>query len=245
MFSFFKRNDNNFEPVNFDSIVCDMHSHLIPAIDDGSPDLETSVQIIKNLQSLGFKKIVTTPHIMCDFYRNTPEIILDGLKDLQDELKRQSVEIKISAAAEYYIDYDFEAKVDSGDKFLTIGDNQLLIETSFISSPPNFGDTIFKLQLAGYRIILAHPERYSFMTFEDLKNYKTRSLCLQINLLSLLGFYGQPAKQMAEKLIENNMVDYVGTDCHNLHQSTLYSKCFTNKHWHMLLNSGKLKNQML
>ena len=245
MFSFFKRNDNNFEPVNFDSIVCDMHSHLIPAIDDGSPDLETSVQIIKNLQSLGFKKIVTTPHIMCDFYRNTPEIILDGLKDLQDELKRQSVEIKISAAAEYYIDYDFEAKVDSGEKFLTIGDNQLLIETSFISSPPNFGDTIFKLQLAGYRIILAHPERYSFMTFEDLKNYKTRSLCLQINLLSLLGFYGQPAKQMAEKLIENNMVDYVGTDCHNLHQSTLYSKCFTNKYWHMLLNSGKLKNQML
>ena len=245
MFSFFKRNDNNFEPVNFDSIACDMHSHLIPAIDDGSPDLETSVQIIKNLQSLGFKKIVTTPHIMCDFYRNTPEIILDGLKDLQDELKRQSVEIKISAAAEYYIDYDFEAKVDSGEKFLTIGDNQLLIETSFISSPPNFGDTIFKLQLAGYRIILAHPERYSFMTFEDLKNYKSRSLCLQINLLSLLGFYGQPAKQMAEKLIENNMVDYVGTDCHNLHQSTLYSKCFTNKYWHMLLNSGKLKNQML
>ena len=245
MFSFFKRNDNNFEPVNFDSIACDMHSHLIPAIDDGSPDLETSVQIIKNLQSLGFKKIVTTPHIMCDFYRNTPEIILDGLKDLQDELKRQSVEIKISAAAEYYIDYDFEAKVDSGEKFLTIGDNQLLIETSFISSPPNFGDTIFKLQLAGYRIILAHPERYSFMTFEDLKNYKTRSLCLQINLLSLLGFYGQPAKQMAEKLIENNMVDYVGTDCHNLHQSSLYSKCFTNKHWHMLVNSGTLKNQML
>ena len=107
---------------------------------------------------------------------------------------------------EYYIDYDFEAKVDSGEKFLTIGDNQLLIETSFISSPPNFGDTIFKLQLAGYRIILAHPERYSFMTFEDLKIYKTRSLCLQINLLSLLGFYGQPAKQMAEKLIENNML---------------------------------------
>ena len=83
------------------------------------------------------------------------------------------------------------------------------------------------------------------MTFEDLKNYKTRSLCLQINLLSLLGFYGQPAKRMAEKLIENNMVDYVGTDCHNLIQSTLYSKCFINKYWHMLLNSGKLKNRML
>ena len=109
----------------------------------------------------------------------------------------------------------------------------------------NFGDIIFKLQLAGYKLILAHPERYGFMTFEDLQSYKTRSLCLQLNLLSLLGYYGPPAKAMAEKLIENNMVDYVATDCHNLYQSNLYSKCFTNKHWHMLVNSGTLKNQML
>ena len=86
MFSFFKRKDKNLEPINFDSLVCDMHSHLIAAIDDGSPDLETSVQIIKNLQSLGFKKVITTPHVMHDFYRNTPEIILGGLKDLQEEL---------------------------------------------------------------------------------------------------------------------------------------------------------------
>tara|TARA_B100000963_G_scaffold75518_1_gene63673 strand:+ start:4036 stop:4773 length:738 start_codon:yes stop_codon:yes gene_type:complete len=245
MFSFFKRNDKNIEPINFDSLVCDMHSHLIPGIDDGSPDLETSVQIIKNLQSLGFKKFMTTPHIMQDFYRNTPDIILSGLKDLQNELKKQSIDVEISAAAEYYIDYDFESKVDSGDKFLTIGDNHLLIETSFISAPPNFGDIIFKLQLAGYKLILAHPERYGFMTFEDLQSYKTRSLCLQLNLLSLLGYYGPPAKAMAEKLIENNMVDYVATDCHNLHQSSLYSKCFTNKHWHMLVNRETLKNQML
>ena len=245
MFSFFKRKDKNLEPINFDSLVCDMHSHLIVGIDDGSPDLETSVQIIKNLQSLGFKKVITTPHIMHDFYRNTPEIILGGLKDLQDELKKQSVDVEVSAAAEYYIDYDFEAKVDSGDKFLTMGNNQMLIETSFISAPPNFGDTIFKLQLTGYKLILAHPERYGFMSFEDLQTYKTRSLSLQLNLLSLLGYYGPPAKAMAEKLIENNMVDYVGTDCHNLHQSSLYYKCFTNKHWHMLVNSGTLKNQML
>jgi len=215
MFSFFKRNDKNIEPINFDSLVCDMHSHLIPGIDDGSPDLETSVQIIKNLQSIGIKKFITTPHIMHDFYRNTPDIIMGGLKDLQNELKKQSVDVEISAAAEYYIDYDFEAKVDYGDKFLTIGNNQMLIETSFLSAPPNFGDIIFKLQLAGYKLILAHPERYGFMTFEDLQSYKTRSLCFQLNLLSLLGYYGTPAKAMAEKLIENNMVDYVATDCHN------------------------------
>ena len=245
MLSFFKRKDKNLEPINFKSLVCDMHSHLIAGIDDGSPDLETSVQIIKNLQSLGFKKVITTPHVMHDFYRNTPENILGGLKDLQNELKKQFVDVEVSAAAEYYIDYEFETKVDSGEKFLTMGDNQILIETSFISAPPNFGDTIFKLQLAGYKLILAHPERYGFMTFEDLQTYKTRSLSLQLNLLSLLGYYGPPAKVMAEKLIENNMVDYIGTDCHNLYQSSIYHKCFTNKYWHMLVNSGTLKNQML
>lgn len=245
MFSFFKSKDKSLNPITFDSIVCDMHSHLIAGIDDGSPDLDTSVQIIKSLQSLGFKKIITTPHIMQDFYRNTPEIIFKGLKDLRNELKRQSVNIDVSVAAEYYIDYDFESKVDSGEKFLTIGNNQILIETSFISTPPNFDDTIFKLQLAGYKVILAHPERFGFFSFKDLDNYKTRSIELQINLLSLLGYYGKSVKQMAEKLIENNMVDYVGTDCHNLHQSSLYSECFTNKYWHMLVNSGTLKNQIL
>ena len=221
MFSFFKRKYKNLYPINFESVVCDMHSHLIAGVDDGSPDLETSVQIVKNLQSLGFEKVITTPHIMYDFYRNTPEIILGGLKDLQDELKKQYVDVEVLAAAEYYIDYDFEAKVDSGEKFLTMGNNQLLIETSFISAPPNFENTIFKLQLAGYKLILAHPERYGFMTFEDLQTYKTRSLSLQLNLLSLLGYYGPPAQSMAEKLIQNKMVDYIGTDCQNHHQSTL------------------------
>ena len=245
MFSFFKRKERSLEPITFESLGCDMHSHMIAGIDDGSPDLETSVELVKKIHSLGIKKVITTPHVMHDFYRNTPDIILGVLKDLQGELKKQSVDVEVSAAAEYYIDFDFESKVDAGEKFLTMGDNQILIETSFISAPPNFGETIFKLQLAGYKIILAHPERYGFMSFEDLKTYKTRSLSLQINLLSLLGFYGKPVRLMAEKLIDNNMVDYVGTDCHNLHQASLYSKCFTNKYWHKLVESGTLKNHTL
>jgi protein-tyrosine phosphatase len=245
MFSFFKRKKENLEPIGFEPLQCDMHSHFIAGIDDGSPDLETSVELVKRMHSLGFKKIITTPHIMNDFYRNTPEIILAGLKDLQDELKQQSIEIEVFAAAEYYVDYDFESKVDSGQKLLTLGGNSILIETSFISAPPNFGEIIFKLQLAGYNIILAHPERYGFMSFEDLETYKTRSICLQLNLLSLLGYYGKEQKMMAEKLIDNNMVDYVGTDCHNLNQASLYDKLFTNKHWHKLVNSGTLKNHTL
>ena len=245
MFSFFKSNDKSLQPITFDSIGCDMHSHFIAGIDDGSPNLKTSVELVRKMHTLGFKKVITTPHIMPDYYRNTPEIIQNGLKELKLELERQDIDIEVLAAAEYFIDYCFEEKIESGEKFLTIGNNHILIETSFISIPPNFEQIIFKLQLAGYRIILAHPERFGFLSFEDLKSYKTRSIELQINLLSLLGFYGKSVRKMAEKLIDNGMVDYVGTDCHNLQQADLYTNCFTNRYWHKLVQSGNLKNHLL
>ncbi len=245
MFSFFRKKEKKLEPIGFDSLICDIHSHFIPGIDDGSPDLETSVKLVKKMQELGFNKIITTPHVMHDFYRNTPEIILSGLKSLKNELKAQSINVDISAAAEYYVDYYFESKLNADEDFLTFGDKHILIETSFVSEPPNFSESIFKLQLKGYKVILAHPERYGFMSVDDLKKYKDRSVKLQLNLLSLLGYYGSECKLKAEKLIENNMVDFVGTDCHNLNQASIYHQCMTNKHWHSLVNSGTLKNHLL
>jgi len=245
MFSFFRKKEKQLESIGFDSLNCDIHSHFIAGIDDGSPDLKTSVELVKKMKSLGFKKIITTPHVMHDFYRNTPEIILSGLEDLKNELKAQSIEIDISAAAEYYVDFYFESKLNADEAFLTFGDKHILIETSFVSEPPNFSESIFKLQLKGYKVILAHPERYSFMSIDDLKKYKSRSVELQLNLLSLLGYYGSECRRKAEQMIESNMVDYVGTDCHNLNQSTLYHKCATNKYWHKLINSGTLKNHLL
>jgi len=245
MFPFFIKKNKKLQPIGFESLKCDMHSHFIAGIDDGSPDIPTSIELIKKMQELGYQKIITTPHVMHDFYRNSPETILSGLDQIKRELINQSIDIEVLAAAEYYIDYDFESKVVAGEKFLTMGDQQILIETSFISAPPNFGEIIFKLQLAGYKVILAHPERYGFMSFEELNTYKTRSVSLQLNLLSLLGYYGKEPMQMAHKLIDHNLVDYVGTDCHNLNQASLYNKCQTDKYWHKLIQSGTLKNHLL
>lgn len=245
MFSFFKKKKPKLLPLDFRQVVTDMHSHLIPGIDDGSTDLQTSINLIKTLKKLGFNKLITTPHIMSDFYKNTPEIILGGLQELNHELNRQSIEIELSAAAEYYIDYEFESKVDADEKFLTLNGKSILIETSFLSSPPNFGDSIFKLQLKGYNVILAHPERYLFMSIGDLQMYKERSVNFQLNLLSLLGYYGKEVQKRSEYLVDENVIDYVGTDCHNINQADLYDRCFTNKYWHKLLNSGKLKNHLL
>lgn len=236
--------DKKLAPIAFDSLLVDMHSHFIPGIDDGSPNMETTISLIKKSQELGFKKIITTPHVMNDFYKNTPEIILKGLNEVRLELKKQSIDIVIEAAAEYYVDFDFADNLENKE-FLTFGNNNLLIETSFIGAPPNFEEIIFNLQLSKYKLILAHPERYLFMSVEELQKLKFKSVDLQLNLLSLIGYYGKDVQLRAEKLIQLGMVDYVGTDCHNLSQAELYHKCFVNKYWHELHQNGNLKNKFL
>ncbi|OUV70055.1 MAG: hypothetical protein CBC83_09660, partial [Flavobacteriales bacterium TMED123] len=151
---FSKKKEQELAPLDFSLLKTDMHSHLIPAIDDGAPDLEASINILKKLQQLGFQKVVTTPHIMSDFYKNTPENIFQGLEIVKAELKRRSITIQLEAAAEYYVDYDFEQKIGK-EQFLTFGDNFILIEFSFIGAPVNLLDIIFKLQLQGYNVVLA------------------------------------------------------------------------------------------
>jgi tyrosine-protein phosphatase YwqE len=241
MFSWFSRKKKKLDPVDFSSLRTDIHSHLIPGIDDGAPDLETSIEIIKKLMTLGYSNFITTPHIMSDLYRNTPEIILGGLKKLRSELSRLKIDVKIEAAAEYFVDYEFENKIGK-EKFLTFGDNYILIEFSFLEKPQNIDEIIFKLQLEGYKVVLAHPARYLYLNLEDYKSFTNRGVYLQLNLLSLLGYYSQEVKANANILIKNKMVSFIGTDCHNVRHTTLYKKCQTEKMWHFLIESKTLLN---
>ena len=241
---FLKNKEQELAPLDFSVLKTDMHSHLIPDIDDGASDLEASISMLKKLQQLGYQKIVTTPHIMSDFYKNTPEIIAKGLEAVKVELKKQNINIKLEAAAEYYVDYDFKQKIGK-EKLLTFGDNYILIEFSFLEAPVNLLDIIFTLQLEGYKVVLAHPERYSFFEKKDYEDFKTRGVLLQLNLLSLIGHYSTPIQEQAEWLIAQNMISFIGTDCHNMNHANLYEKCQTKKAWHDLLNSGKLLNNTL
>ncbi|MEE2700295.1 MAG: CpsB/CapC family capsule biosynthesis tyrosine phosphatase [Bacteroidota bacterium] len=241
---FLKNKEQELAPLDFSVLKTDMHSHLIPDIDDGASDLEASISMLKKLQQLGYQKIVTTPHIMSDFYKNTPEIIAKGLEAVKVELKKQNINIKLEAAAEYYVDYDFKQKIGK-EKLLTFGDNYILIEFSFLEAPVNLLDIIFTLQLEGYKVVLAHPERYSFFEKKDYEDFKTRGVLLQLNLLSLIGHYSTPIQEQAEWLIDQNMISFIGTDCHNMNHANLYEKCQTKKAWHDLLNSGKLLNNTL
>ena len=241
---FSKKKEKGRKPLNFSVLKTDIHSHFIPGIDDGSPDMETTIALIEKMQELGFEKIITSPHVMSDFYQNSSEIILKGLADVRKELKAKNINMEIDAVAEYYIDYEFEQKIGK-EKFLSFGDNYLLVELSFIQEPRNLFDIIFKLQLEGYKVVLAHPERYNYYTIKDYKEFINRGVILQINLLSLVGYYSPQVKKKTESLINAEMVSLIGTDCHNMNHAELYEKCQTQKSWHDLVDSGKLLNANL
>tara|TARA_B100001142_G_scaffold330325_1_gene398133 strand:- start:4756 stop:5496 length:741 start_codon:yes stop_codon:yes gene_type:complete len=242
---FTKRNeDKDLDLLDFSSLKTDVHSHLIPGIDDGSPDMGTTIGLIKKMQQLGFSKLITTPHVMSDFYQNSSEIILSGLTNVRAELKTQNINMEIDAAAEYYIDYDFEKKIGE-EKFLTFGENYILVELSFMEAPKNIFDIIFKLQLEGYKVVLAHPERYMFFTMKDYENLVNRGVFLQINCLSIIGYYSEAIKKKVNDLIANNMVSFLGSDCHNMHHAQLHKECQTKKAWHDLNTSGRLLNSAL
>jgi tyrosine-protein phosphatase YwqE len=236
--------EEEIESLDFSILKTDIHSHFIPGIDDGSPDMETTIILIKEMQQLGFKKVITSPHVMSDFYKNTAEIILKGLDDVRAELKKENINMEIDAAAEYYIDFDFEQKIGK-EKFLTFGDNYILVELSFMHAPNNLFDIIFKLQMEGYKVVLAHPERYDYYSKKDYEELVTRGVLLQINLLSLIGYYSPQIQQKTKGLIVENQVSFVGTDCHNMKHAALYEKCQIQKDWHDLVNSGKLLNSTL
>ena len=234
-------------PADLSVLRCDMHSHFIPGIDDGARTMEDSLAMISEFSNLGYKKVITTPHIMSDAYRNTPEIILNGLSQVRVALKTAGIPIEIEAAAEYYLDFDFEKCIDE-KKLLTFGNNHVLFELPFINPPDSLMGVIFKLLTNGYRPILAHPERYNFW-HHDFKKYEElveKGVLLQLNLNSLSGHYSPAVQKIAERMIDQNMISFLGSDCHHMgHIEVLKNRTVFERSLHKLIESGKLLNNTL
>lgn len=232
---------------SLDWLHTDMHSHLIPGIDDGAPDVEASVELIKGFINLGYKKIITTPHILWEMYPNTPEIIQKGLETVRAELAAQNLDIEISAAAEYFIDEHFVQALQQKETLLTLKDRLVLVEISTVTAPFDFKEVLFELQMQGYQPVVAHPERYIYLKnnrtiFEDLKD---AGCLLQLNLLSLIGHYGVGVQELAEYLIKKEYYDFVGTDLHHAKHLPLLQKAGSSSLLAKLRDSGKLKNHLL
>lgn len=226
----------NKEPFDLSNVGVDMHSHLIPGIDDGSESMDHSIGMILRFKELGYRKLITTPHIMSDHYKNTPEIINNGLAELRNELDKLNIDIEIDAAAEYYTDEFFMDKIEEGN-LLTFGENNVLFEFSFSAKPRQVNEAIFALKNNGYQPVLAHFERYSFYledgekAIEDLKN---RGVHIQMNLNSLTGHYGKPIKKQAEMMVDKKLVDYVGSDCHRIEHLNLLEQHLNDPYFHKL-----------
>lgn len=216
MFSFFKKKQPEFSG-NLSVLKCDMHSHLIPGIDDGSPDVRTSIQLIEGLRDAGYEQLITTPHLMLDLYPNNRQTIMRGYEKLARELEKRKIKIGLRAAAEYFLDDHFDSLLQKDEPLLTIKDNLVLVEFSFASAPLDYKEKLFNLQMKGYRPILAHPERYAYWHQHPEKYDELREAgCLfQINLLSLVGYYGKGVAQTAAKLVKQRQVELLGTDLHH------------------------------
>ncbi len=231
--------------IDFTSIGTDIHSHLIPGIDDGAKTMQDTLELIKAQYNLGIRKFITTPHIMSDYYKNTPEIILGGLAEVKKMLVSEKIDVEISAAAEYYIDDGFIQKLEAGP-LLTFGDNHLLIEVSYINCPDNIHEIIFQTQLQQYKVILAHPERYPYWykKFDEYQKFRDHGVLLQININSLAGYYGAGAKMIAEKLIDNNMVDLIGSDMHHTKHAEAMKRACNEKYFRKVLDMNLLNRHI-
>ena len=243
MFSFFKKKTEKNEAPR---LKVDLHSHLIPGIDDGSQSMEESLLLLKGMEALGYQKVITTPHIMADAYRNTPEIILDGLKSLREAARKEGLSIEIEAAAEYYLDDGFEGLLQKGE-ILTLKGNYLLFETSYFAKPLQLEEMIFAITSSGYIPLMAHPERYRYVK-DPLKEYgrfKELGVLFQVNLNSFGGHYGKNAKYKVNFLRKEGMIDFLGSDVHHKKQVETLADVFLSDAYEDIFRHNTIRNDEL
>jgi len=224
----------------------DLHSHLLPAIDDGVKSFDESIAIIKQLKELGFKKLITTPHIMHHRFPNTQEKILKVYDQLQIEIQKASIDIEIDVAAEYYYDEYFLELIDKKTLMSFGKENYILFELSYTVKPFMLEQAVAKLLAAGYRPILAHPERYTYYkTLDDYMRVKDMGLLFQINAISLGGFYGKNVKKSVEMLVNAGLVDFIGSDIHSQKYVDAFSAVLKSSIYRRVFDINKIKNNTL
>lgn len=231
---------------NPEALYTDLHAHLLPGLDDGVQSFEEAASVIKKMKELGYSKLITTPHVMSDVYRNTSEEIVSKYEALKTYLKQHNIDIQLHAAAEYYLDENLMAMVASKEKLLTFGNQYLLFELNFMVEPFNLNNFIFTLITSGYKPVLAHPERYLFYQQQPakLEDLISRGVMLQLNILSLTGYYSRPAAELARLMVEKKWVHFAGSDCHNMLQANFLEEALQSRPVKKLLSLPLLNHTL-
>ncbi len=240
-------NKKNAAVYEYDLLGADMHSHLLPGIDDGSPDMETSLHLIRGLKELGFKKLITTPHVMQDMYPNTREEILRSFESLKKNILAAGIQIELGVAAEYFLDDNLKQLLANKEQLLSFGDGLVLVEFSMASEPIDFKELLFEMQMQGYQPVIAHPERYVYheRNKEFFEQLKIAGYLFQLNIMSLAGAYGRSVNELAKYFIKKQYYDLAGTDLHNAHHLEYLHNSSITHGLKELMGSGNLLNMDL
>ena len=227
-------------------ITTDIHSHLIAGIDDGVKTMDESIAMIERYMTLGYTKLITTPHIMSHRYPNSSSILRAGLVALKQELQARGLEIEVEVASEYYLDESVMHLVEQRD-ILTFGQNYMLFEMSYVQPLHYLEDMLFEIKVAGYTPVLAHPERYMYMhnDFSKYERLKELGVLFQVNIPSLGGFYSKPVQRAAEKIAQASLIDFIGSDAHHMQHLDTIEIIRGKRSYAKLLNNNTLLNNTL
>ena len=223
-FNLFKRKYTP-RPI-FAPLGVDMHCHLIPKVDDGSKCTEESIECLNTLSAVGYKKVIITPHFQYPRFPNKEDDIVNRYNELKKQAQDAGVEIEIAGiGGEYRIDSGFAQRLEK-PQFLRVAGKYVLVEYSLHQQMMGSDELIFDLQMKGYEVILAHPERYPYLNVQGMRmeQLKNQGVFFQINVLSLGGFYGEEAKRKAYEMLDLGWVEFMGTDTHN----TMYAQALSD-----------------
>lgn len=247
MFNFFRKAKTEAPDLSF--LGADMHSHLLPGLDDGLKTMDQTMAFMRELQQMGYKKLICTPHILSDMHPNSPGTILPVLAAVKEALSTTGIAVEVEAAAEYMIDMEFERLIADDAPLLTFGGERkyILIEMSYLAPSPNVEKVIFNLQMKGLKPIFAHPERYKYYhtSFNQYQRLQDLGCLLQVNLLSLSGYYGKEVKKVGELLLRKGLISFLGTDMHHERHMGMLKELIGKKEFRTAIAGSELLNHTL
>lgn len=243
MFNLFKKKP---KVTSVAPLTTDIHSHLLPELDDGVNSVEESLEILKEMQQLGYQKVITTPHIMSEVYPNTSGQIREQLEVMRQAIEEEGLAIELEAAAEYYLDEGFMELLKTPGELLTFGGKYLLFEMPFMNKPVFWKQAVYQIRQLGLQPVLAHPERYIFLQQDPslVDELLEQQVLLQLNLNSLAGKYSKEARKCAEMLVERQVISFAGSDCHHIQHLLTLRQALQKSAYSKLTQQKLLNNEV-
>ncbi len=232
---------------DFSILNADMHSHLLPGLDDGVQTMEEALEVIEALSALGYRRLVTTPHVMAERYPNTSGVIREKSRMLQEAVRKAKLPVEVWAAAEYYLDEQFGDLLKAGDLLPLDREGHVLVELSFHHVPLALSQYLFEMQAQGFKPVLAHPERYPYYhhKLDEYQALRAAGCLFQVNILSITGHYGLDVQQAAQLLLRHNLVDFLGSDVHRIAHARTLSAALRSGHLEKTLRQYAFVNAQM